>query len=217
MIVDEDVASPLPDRLKGSGKKSRVYTQEEMDAYDTLLLHLKSEALTIQFGLETAGLTQYRNTHVPGLRGAPNTDDHSAYMAEVRKESWSYPAKGNLLTARQFFNKLQECGDPEKMSQGKKVLQDKGMPGVPQDYSPKGGKQEMIKAHYVMKVLWSIKGEEIDVRHPDYSRYQNIGLHDIMNPVSMRKVEKNGQVTVRGKSISASATYGYCLLCPYAS
>ena len=75
----------------------------------------------------------------------------------------------------------------------------------------------MIKAHYVMKVLWSIEGEEIDVRHPDYGRDQNIGLHDIVSPVLMRKVERNGQVMVQGKLISASATYGYCLLCPYAS
>ena len=89
-------------------------------------------------------------------------------MAEGRKESWSYPAKWNLLMARQFFNELQECGDPEKIGQGEKVLRDKGMSGVPQDYAPKGGKREMIKARYMMKVLQSIKGEEIDARHPDY-------------------------------------------------
>ena len=66
-------------------------------------------------------------------------------------------------------------------SQGEKVLQDKGMPGVPQDYSPKGGKREMIKAHYMMKVLQNVEGEEIDARHPDYGQDQNIGLH-ILNP-----------------------------------
>ena len=168
-------------------------------------------------GLETARLTQYCNSCVLGLRGAPNTDDHSAYLADVKKESWSYPAKGNLMTIRQFFKELQECGDLEKIRQGKRTLRDKGVPGIPQDNTPKGGKREIIKARYVIKVLRSAEGEEIDARHPDYGRDQNIGLHDIVSLVSMRKVKRNGQVMVRGKSVSASATYGYCPLCLYAS
>ena len=50
MIVDEDNDRPLPDKPKGLGKKPQVYTQEEMSAFDTLLLCLKSEACTIQYG-----------------------------------------------------------------------------------------------------------------------------------------------------------------------
>ena len=33
----------------------------------------------------------------------------------------------------------------------------------------------------------------------------------------MKKVEKSGQITVRGKSISGRVDYGYCPLCLYAS
>ena len=96
MIVDDD-DNPLPERSKGMGKKdkSHAYTQDELDSLYTLLLQLKSEARSIQYTMETAGLTKYHNNHVPGLKSAPNTDDHSAYLAEVKKESWSYPAKGN--------------------------------------------------------------------------------------------------------------------------
>ena len=45
MIVDDD-DDPLPGRPKGMGKKdkSHVYTQEELDGLDILLLHLKSKA-----------------------------------------------------------------------------------------------------------------------------------------------------------------------------
>ena len=87
----------------GKKEKSRVYTQEELDGLDTLLLQLKNEARTIQYSIETASLTKYRNDHVLGLRGALNTDDHSTYLSEVKKESWSYPAKGNLSTVQQFI------------------------------------------------------------------------------------------------------------------
>ena len=52
---------------------------------DTLLLRLKSKALGLQYSMETARLTKYRNDHVPSLRGAPNTDDHSAYLSKVKK------------------------------------------------------------------------------------------------------------------------------------
>ena len=99
MIIDDD-DDPLLERPKGMGKKekSHAYTQEELDSLDSLLLWLKSEARSIQYTMETAGLTKYRNDHVLGLKGAPNTDDHSTYLSEVKKESWSYPAKGNLST-----------------------------------------------------------------------------------------------------------------------
>ena len=218
MIIDDD-DDPLPERPKGMGKKdkSRAYTQDELDGLDSLLLRLKSEARSIQYTMETAGLTKYCNDHVPGLKGAPNTDDHSAYLAEVKKESWSYPAKGNLCTVRQFVKELEGCPDAEKRLLADKTLRDKGMPGIPQENISKGGKRELIKARYVMKVLWSGEGETIDTKHPDYGRDQNIGLYDIVSPASMRKVERSGQITVRGKSIKGSVDYGYCPLCPYAS
>ena len=166
--------------------------------------------------METAGLTKYCNDHVPDLKSAPNTDDHSAYLAEVKRESWSYPAKGNVLTIRQFIKELKGCPDLEKRLQADKVLRDRGMPGVPQE-NIRGGKQKMIKACYIIYVLQSIKGETIDCKHPDYGRDQNIGLYDIVSPASMRKVERSGQTTVWGKSIKGSVDYGYCPLCLYAS
>ena len=132
MIVDDD-DDPLPERPKGMGKKDKycAYTQDELDGLDSLLLRLKSKARSIQYTMETAGLTKYHNDHVPGLKGAPNTDDHSAYLAEVKKESWSYPAKGNLCTVWHFVKELEGCPDVEKRLLADKTLQDKGMPGFP--------------------------------------------------------------------------------------
>ena len=146
--------------------------------------------------METAGLTKYHNDHVLGLRGAPNTDDHSAYFSEVKKESWSYPAKVNLSTVRRFIKELEGCPDADKGCQVDKTLWDKGMPGIPQENILKEGKRELIKACYMMKVLWSMEGEIIDAKHPDYGRHQNIGLFDIVSPVSMKKVERSSQMTV---------------------
>ena len=166
--------------------------------------------------METARLTKYRNDHVLGLKSAPNTDDHSAYLAKVKRESWSYSAKGNLLTVWQFVQELSGCLDLEKRLQADKTLRDRGMPGVPQE-NTKGGKWEIIKARYIIYVLQSVKGETIDCKHPDYGWDQNIGLYDIVSPASMRKVERSGQTMVRGKSIKGSVDCGYCPLCLYAS
>ena len=139
MIVDDD-DDPLPKRPKGTEKKekSHMYTQEELNSLNTLLLRLKSEVQSIQYSMETASLTKYRNDHVPGLRGALNTDDHSTYLSEVKKESWSYPAKGNLSTVWQFIKELEVYPDAEKRCQVDKTLWDKGRPGIPQDNTPKG-------------------------------------------------------------------------------
>ena len=160
MIVDDD--DPLPGKPKSTGKKEKflAYTQEELDGLDLLLLWLKREARRIQYSMETAGLTKYCNDRVPGLRGAPNTDDHSTYLSEVKKESSSYPAKGNLSTAQQFTKELEGCPDVEKRLLADKTLWEKGMPGIPQETTMKGGKWELIKVRYMMKVLWSIKGRQ---------------------------------------------------------
>ena len=64
-----------------------------------------------------------------------------------------------------------------------------------------------------MRVLRSIEGEIIDANHPDHSWEQNIGLHDIVSPASMNRIEKNGQTTVGGKTLQGKADYGYCPLC----
>ena len=141
MIVDDDDNDPLPEKPKGMGEKTHAYTQEELNSLDTLLLRLKSKAWSLQYSMETAGLTKYRNDHIPGLRGAPNTDDHSAYLSKLKKESWSYPAKGNLITIQQFIQELEGCEDMEKISQGDKTLRDKGMPGIPQENTLKGEKR----------------------------------------------------------------------------
>ena len=135
----------------------------------------------------------------------------------MKKESWSYPAKGNLSTVRQFIKELEGCPDAKKRRQVDKTLRDKGMPRIPQDNTPKGEKWKLIKARYMMKVLRSIEGETIDAKHPDYGQDQNIGLYNIVSLASMKKVERSGQMTVQGKSIIGSIDYGYCPLCLYAS
>ena len=56
--------------------------------------------------------------------------------------SWSYPAKGNLWTARQYFQELQACKDREMVEQGEAVLRDRGLLGIQQE----SGKCGPIKA-----------------------------------------------------------------------
>ena len=91
------------------------------------------------------------------------------------------------------------------------------MPGVPQELIHKGEEQEPLKAHYLMRVLWSIEGEMIDAKNANYGRDWNIGLYDIVSPASMRKVERSSQTMVRGRAIKGNINHGYCPLCPYAS
>ena len=71
----------------------------EEEATKALIQRLKGKARAVQYNLELAALVDYWNKSVPNLKGPPNTDDHSKYLSQVRDISWSYPAKGNLLTA----------------------------------------------------------------------------------------------------------------------
>ena len=209
VVVDDDDSTPLPRKQKTPKKLLPV----EEEATDKLIQHLKGEARAVQYNLELAALVDYRNKSVPDLKGSPNTDDHSKYLSQVRDISWSYPAKGNLWTARQFFQELQACKNWEMVEQGEAVLWDRGMLGIPQE----SGKSRPIKARYVIRVLRSAEGRIIDARDSHYRRDWNIGLYDIVSAASTKKVEKHGQMLWKGRSVSGKVSYGYCPFCSYTS
>ena len=100
VVLEDDDSTPLPGKSKGVGKKTRTQNPDE-EAVEALSQRLKGKARLAQYNLELATLTEYQNLHIPNLKGPPNTNDHLAYLSSVREVSWSYPAKGNLITARQ--------------------------------------------------------------------------------------------------------------------
>ena len=127
VVVDDDNSTPLPGRQKTPKKSLPV----EEEATEALIQRLKGEARAVQYNLELAALVDYWNKSVLNLKGPPNTDDHSKYLSQVRDISWSYPAKGNVWTARQYFQELQACKNRETVEQGEVVLRDRGMLGIP--------------------------------------------------------------------------------------
>ena len=151
----------------------------------------------------------YLNKFIPNLKGPPNTDDHSKYLSQVRDISWSYPAKGNLWTAQQFFQELQACKNREMVEQVKAVLLDRGMLGIPQE----SGKSGPIKARCIIRILRSVEGVIIDASDSDYECDWNIGLYDIVSTTSTKKVEKHGQILWKGRSVSGKVSNGYCPFC----
>ena len=209
VIVDDDDSTPLPRRQKTPKKSLPV----EEEATKALIQCLKGKARAVQYNLELAALVDYRNKSIPNIKGPPNTDDHSKYLSQVWDISWSYPAKGNLLTAHQYFQELQACKNQETVEQGEAVLWDRGMLGIPQE----SGKSGPIKARYVILVLRSVEGNIIDARDSDYGHDWNIGLYDIVSTTSTKKVEKHGQMLWKGRSVSGKVSYGYCPFCSYAS
>ena len=213
VILEDDDSTPLPRKIKGTEKKAHTHNLGEDEGFEALSQHLKGEARSVQYNLELAILNEYRNLHVPNLKGPPNTDDHSAYLSVVKDVSWSYPAKGNLITAHQYFKDLKACKDWEAIEAGDNVLWEKGMMGIPQE-SVKAGP---IKCQYVIFVLCSVEGLIIDARDSDYGRDWNIGLYDIVSPASTRKVEKSGSLIHKGRVVQGKVTYGYCPFCSYAS
>ena len=213
VILEDDDNTPLPGKAKGTGKKTRTQTPGEEEAIEALVNCLKGEARGVQYNLELAILTEYRNLHIPNLKGPPNTDDHLAYLSIVKDVSWSYPTKGNLITARRYYQDLKASKDPEAIEAGDNVLQEKGMMGIPQE-SAKAGP---IKCRYVIYVLRSVEGQIIDACDSDYGRDWNIGLYDIVSPASTKKVEKSGSLIYKGQVVQGKVAHGYCPFCSYAS
>ena len=164
VVLEDDDSTPLPGKIKGIGKKAHTHNPSKDEGFEALSQHLKGEARAIQYNLELAILTEYRNLHIPNLKGPPNTDDHLAYLSIVKDVSWSYPAKGNLITARQFFKDLKASKDREAIEAGDNVLWEKGMMGIPQESL----KARPIKCRYIIFVLRSVEGQIINALDSDY-------------------------------------------------
>ena len=213
MVLGDDDNTPLPGKTKSAGKKGRTWTPDEEEAVEALCQCLKGEAQSVQYNLEIAILNEYWNLHIPNLKGPPYTDDHSAYLSCVKDVSWSYPAKGNLITACQYYQDLKASKDPEAIEAGNTILWDKGMMGILQESSEAG----LIKCRYVIYVLHSVEGQIIDAHDSDYGRDWNIGLYDIVSPASTRKVEKSGSLIFKGRNVQGKVTHGYCPFCSYTS
>ena len=164
VVLEDDDSTPLPRKIKSTGKKACTHNLGEDEGFEALSKHLKGEAQAVQYNLELAILTEYWNLHIPNLKGPPNTDDHSAYLSSVKDVSWSYPAKGNLITTHQFFKDLKASKDREAIEAGDNILWEKGMMGILQE-SIKAGP---IKCRYVIFILRSVEGQIIDALDSDY-------------------------------------------------
>ena len=123
VVLEDDDSTPQPGKSKGVGKKTRTQNPDE-EAIEALSQHLKGKARLAQYNLELATLTEYWNLHIPNLKGPPNTDDLSAYLSSVRDVSWSYSTKGNLITARQYYQDLKASKDREAIEAGDNVLRE---------------------------------------------------------------------------------------------
>ena len=164
VILEDDDSTPLPGKIKSTGKKAHTHNPGKDEGFEALSQHLKGDAWVVQYNLELAILIEYQNLHIPNLKGPPNTDDHSAYLSNVKDMSWSFLAKGNLITACQFFKDLKASKDQEAIEAEDNILREKGMMGIPQE-SIKAGP---IKYRYVIFVLRSVEGQIIDALDSDY-------------------------------------------------
>ena len=221
VIVVRDEDEPLASsssKSKGSAKKTRNYTPKEKAAVEEFRNQLHSACRQIQYSLEFDEFKAYRRT-IPNLRTSANTDDHTEYLCEnvLKHQPQSYSCAGNLLTVKAFQKRLHaECKDPAKIEKADKALQDKALPGVP-DESKEDGKRGKLTARYVMQVLQNRNGTVVDSHHADWGRDHNIGLYDINSPLAMAKVEKSGTTQFQGQSLPGKVAHGYCPMCPYAS
>ena len=213
MVLEDDDSTPLPGKTKSAGKKGRTWTPDEEEAVEALCQRLKGKARSIQYNLKITILNNYQNLHISNLKGPPNMDDHLAYGSCVRDVSWSYPAKGNLITTCQYYQDLKASKDPEAIEVGNTILWDKGMMGILQESS----KARQIKCRYVIYMLRSVEGQINYARDSDYGRDWNIGLYDIVSPASTQKVEKSGSLIFKGRNVQGKVTHGYCPFCSYAS
>ena len=84
VVLEDDDSTPLSRKIKGMGKKAHTHNPGKDEGFGALSQCLKGEAQAIQYNLKLAILTEYRNLHIPNLKGPPNPMTTRLTLAMLR-------------------------------------------------------------------------------------------------------------------------------------
>ena len=93
VVLDDDNNTPLPGKAKGMGKKTHTQAPVK-EAIEVLSNCLKGEVRAIKYNLELAILVEYRNLHIPNLKGPPTSMTTRHTLAWSRMCPGAIPLKG---------------------------------------------------------------------------------------------------------------------------
>ena len=138
-----------------------------------------------------------------------NLDDHTVYLTSLRQDKSLYP-HGNVMLCSKLICKLRESSQKEE-DVTQRVI-DKGL----SSFAPSGVTLDLdIKYQYFIQVLQKSDSSIIDRRDHDFSKDQNIGLHDLVPQPSLHRMDTTQGVTVSGHTAPIKVDAGYCPFCSF--
>ena len=166
-----------------------------------------------KYSLECPELVQYRKKYISKRQqGSINLDDHTAYLQEARKDKSLYP-HNNVMSGEKLIALLEKYGLKEKADKVRAVIK-KGL----NSYAPLGKLATgapVIEPKYFIRVIQKSNGEVMDRRDEEFGNDQNIGLHDLVSQMSMRRVTTTENITVNGRTYMTQIDCGFCPFCQY--
>ena len=128
------------------------------------------------------------------------------------KDKSLYP-HNNIMSGDRLIVLLEKYGLKEKADKVWAVIK-KGL----NTYAPSGmlaTGDPVIEPKYFIRVIQKSNGEVMDRRDEEFGDGQNIGLHDLVSQMSMRRVTTTQNVTVNGHTYSVRIDCGFCPFCQY--
>ena len=153
----------------------------------------------------------YRKKIPAELLDTINGADHSKFLLEKLEKEGNYMSKKNghrrnLMTIERLLSRIaRHANEPEKRLKEAQAFIKSTFPKVQGMVT-----KDKSSPKLVIRVLVDCFDEIIDCDHREYSKEQNIGLHDVIHPAAMAWVTATGTYVV--DSIPTTVRVDRCLL-----
>ena len=144
-----------------------------------------------------------------------NTQHATVNLELIRQNKSLYPNR-NVIFGTRLIEQLRKNGQNTEAVNLQAVI-DKGMNcHAPQDF-PNLDSLLVIHPLYFIRCLQRSSGAMLDSTDDNYRDDQNIGLHDLVSQLSMRRLCTSQKVTVNNRRLMTPIDAGFCPFCEYHS
>ena len=171
----------------------------------------------IQRKQDFKAVRNYRKGLSPDLLETINGADHSGFLLEKMKlDDGNYMSQKNghdrnLMSVKRLLTRIAKYAtEPEKRLREAQQFINSTFPmvqGMPS--------RDKCSPELVVRVLMDCHGNVIDCDHREYSKEQNLGLHDVISQVAMARVTARETHVVKGIPTTIKTDHAYCPFCSY--
>ena len=211
---DTEIPKKKKNKKQKKGADLEKVREEELEAKAKEMAKAKHRRL--QRKQDFRAIRNYWKGLPEALLETINGADHSGFLLGRLEKENNYMSKKcghkrNLMTVQRLLSRIAKYADElTKCLKGAQAFIKSTFPmvqGMPS--------RDKCSPELVVRVLMDCFSQTIDCDHHEYSKEQNIGLHDVISPAAMAWVTATETHIVDGIPTMIRVDHAYCPFCAY--